>query len=1050
MCPGAIFSVMPGFDLNAPQPTTDYTGSLVTDGERPFGTRASNRTITLPIKIAAPAGDWSVLAGARELLLQLIDQPFFTLQWTRRQSPEDTQAFPMVLDCFRANPSTIQYGGYDAHEINPVQLATVSFEALPYGHADIAQQIAFTAPVAAINSPAAPPSPMAIDAFTTINSPQVTQSSVCVVGPYTAYWDPGNYPAYAPDGTGTALTYASTLPNLNLTGQTAITFWLGLGSRYRFNLEHAGTTLVTANLTLTDSDGTQLPLTIRKRVPSSANPAIPVFTLISLAIPQGVAAFNYAQVAAYSLVIRNRAPRSGIAHGELRWTCAYLDALTAVPGSAIPVAPSVRGSIYTLNGVLGTVHAPAAFSFSQAPAPGSVTTVTATGAGTYNVPSLTAYIKAEGTGGGGAGASETAAGVGGGGSGAEYACEPLFPCVPLQAIPYIVGTGGTSGATPVNGGQTVFGGPGGLILTANGGLSAAQNSITGPAGGTGSTNSLHYPGGAGRTASGSVGGGGGSSGGSASAGNAPAGTAAVTLTGSGNWLCPAGVTSINVFEIGGGGGGGTGGSFTSNGAGGGGGEFASLGFTVVPGTNYAYTVGSGGAGGSSAGNSPGSNGTASTFTVGAVTLTAHGGTGGPIGFQSVPGGAGGTGAGGTGVFHYNGGTGGPPNPYAGGGGSSAGNAGPGNAGTGYSAAGAAPSGGGAGGAGSGPGPGAGAAGQVPGGGGGGTYEAGYSGGAGAAGTIILTYPGGAPTNNGGVAVAGGGAGGAGGATSNTPGSAGSQPGGGGGGAFSGGTSEAGGAGGAGQLKLTPYIPPAFSTLIVHRPSATSPLQFNPLVNIGGVVPGTTEFPVLPLVTGVPARFSGTYTIIVVADVLNTPSAARTISVSVKEYESSGGASSITTTAPVTITPSAVSLTGPGNQVNNGIIFAGVLTLPYKALPPDNTQSYFTVLINDSNTLDTFYDVMLLDSQGQMVCINEPTASYLTYAIDVPDPVYGTGQILGSQGDRTEAVSVSDAAIMSGGPMLLEPGRNILLCYSLPSAPSVSISYLPAFYLDRLT
>src|SRR6202041_3037375 len=98
MCPGAIFSVMPGFDLNAPQPTTDYTGQLQTDGERPFGTRAANRLITLPIRVTAPTGDWSVLAGARELLLQLLDQPFFSLQWTRRQSPEDTMAYPLILD----------------------------------------------------------------------------------------------------------------------------------------------------------------------------------------------------------------------------------------------------------------------------------------------------------------------------------------------------------------------------------------------------------------------------------------------------------------------------------------------------------------------------------------------------------------------------------------------------------------------------------------------------------------------------------------------------------------------------------------------------------------------------------------------------------------------------------------------------------------------------------------------------------------------------------------------------------------------------------------
>jgi hypothetical protein len=1041
LCPGAVFRVMPGFTLSTPQPTTDYTGTLTTDGERPFGVRASNRLITLPIRISTPvAGDWTTLAGARELLLQLTDQQFYTLMWTRRASPEDTQGFPLILDCFRAQPAVIQYGGFDGQELQTVQMVTLTIPALPYGRADVAQQIAFTAPVAALNAPPAPPAPVVLDSFTTINSPQAVQSTVNVVGPDSMYWDPGNTPALAPDGTGTPLSYSASLLNVNLTGLTGITMWLGLGSRYRYNLDHNGSSLVTVIMTLTDSDGTVISMTARKRVPSSADPGNPVFTLFQLAIPQNVTAFNYTQVAGYSLTIRNRAPTALASAGELRWTCAYIDAVTAVPPSVIPISPSTRGSLYQLNGIAGTVHAPAAFSFQQAPAAQAATVVTTPGAGTYTVPLLTAYVKAEVVGGGGAGASETGAGQGGGGSGAEYACEPLFTCVPGEVISYTIGAAGVAGATPANGGQTTFGGPGGQVVTADGGVSAAQNSAAGPAGATGSTNTLHNPGGAGRTASGSLGGGGGSSGGTLLPGNTPIGAASAVLTGSGNWLCPAGVTQVTAFAVGGGGGAGSGAN-TTNGTGGGGGESATQVFTVVPGTNYAYSVGAGGAGGA-ASTGTGNNGVSggnTTFTVGAAVLTAHGGIYGGTAGTTQPGGYGGTGSANT--VHYNGGKGGGNSPYSGGGGSSAGTSGPGNAGNGSGGAGAAVTAGGAGGAGGAGPPRAGSPGGFPGGGGGASAHASDSAGAGAAGTLILNYPSaGAPTSAGGVAVTGGGAGGAGGATANTPGAAGATPGGGGGGANSGGTAEAGGAGGGGQLTVTPYIPPPFKTLIAHRPNPIAPLQFNPLISIGGVAPGTTEFPVLPLDASSPARFDGTYSIVLIADTWNTPTAARTITVTVKEYEFTGGNSFTTTTTPVTVTPST--------QISNGIFIAGVITLPYKALPADNYLSYFTVIITDSNASDTFYDCLILDTQGQTAMINEPVLSYVTYWIDLPSPVAGLGLVLGSQYTRAEAVSVSDAAILSGGPLTVNPGNNLLLAYCAEGAPALSVSYYPAYFTDR--
>src|SRR5690348_3844184 len=78
---GAVYRLQPGWSLGSPQPTVDISGQMILDGERPFGRRASNRTITLPIVIAAP--DKQTLAGAVEQLLQEVDQDTWTLTWIR-------------------------------------------------------------------------------------------------------------------------------------------------------------------------------------------------------------------------------------------------------------------------------------------------------------------------------------------------------------------------------------------------------------------------------------------------------------------------------------------------------------------------------------------------------------------------------------------------------------------------------------------------------------------------------------------------------------------------------------------------------------------------------------------------------------------------------------------------------------------------------------------------------------------------------------------------------------------------------------------------------
>ena len=1037
LCAGATFRLQPGFDLSAPQPTADFVASLVLDGERPFGRRASNRTIKLPIWITAPTRQ--ILAAAREVLEQAVDQDIWTITWTRDPGPGGTP-LPMIIDCFRAQPTVPTYNTLFEKEILGLQV-TLTIPALPYGRSDVQTQIAFATPLP--QTPPPPPPPVVIDGFSTISSAQCTQSTQCIIGPYSCCWDPDSFGD--PGGQNNPFTYSASLSStLNITGMTSLQMWLGFGSRWYTYLEYQGQIHgVQVFVTLTDTSGNTLAFSRSNlRVPVSPTAQQPVFTRVSMHIPQGSATFNYASLGSYAIEVLNRHDRVR----RLSWVTAYVDTLAAYPPSqtANPVA---RGAIYTLYGLQGTARAPMTLAFQQPPTAGTPTTVSTAGVGNYTVPAGAAWLKPEGVGGGGAGASLSGAGNGGGGSGAGYGCEPLFPCAAGQLIPYNVGQGGTAGASPANGQPTVFGpGPSGpLVLTVPGGISAGYNSAAGAIPAAASGNAVAFPGGAGRTASGSVGGGGGSSGGSASAGFTPAGTAATvftaagTFTGGSGWLCPPGVFQVYAETWGSGGSGATGNS--GNGGGGAGAEYAAAYINVTPGNFYAYTVAAGGAvaTGTAVNGNPGAS---STFTGDNGTVTAHGGGAGT--FQARSGGGGSPGSGSSSAVHYPGGAGGPSNPYSGSGGSSAGPASPGNAGNGYGNATSPPTGGGAGGAGSGAGSGTGFPGSQPGGGGGGTYTSAASG-AGGAGQVRLTYPGGAPTNNGAAAVPGGGAGGAGGPSANTAGSAGSQPGGAGGGACSTGTPEAGGAGGAGNLKVTPYSSQPFRTLIVHRPPLGALKTFVPLVPVGGGADppdGTHQYSMPQPVSGINADFGGTYTILLVNSSWNG-SSQRTVTVTVTQYEYAGGPSYQSSTLPVTVTPS---------QVTNGILTAGVLTLPPKAVATDNTRGYYSVSVTDSNTADRFLDCIFLDTMGQSVIINEPSLSYVNYYLDAPVPNLDLGLILGSNGGRPNAISVYDACqAISGGTMALEPadGENQLFAYCADgAAPWISVSYYPRWFFDR--
>jgi hypothetical protein len=138
---------------------------------------------------------------------------------------------------------------------------------------------------------------------------------------------------------------------------------------------------------------------------------------------------------------------------------------------------------------------------------------------------------------------------------------------------------------------------------------------------------------------------------------------------------------------------------------------------------------------------------------------------------------------------------------------------------------------------------------------------------------------------------------------------------------------------------------------------------------------------------------------------------------------------------------------PSTDISNGIVVVGELTLPGKDIPPDNVTMFHTAGITDSNLNDQWLDILLMDTQGQTVIINT-AQSYAAFYLDEPDSARDIGRTLGSATDRTQAISVLDSSFVSGGPLTVDPGDNVLFVYSISGTPALVASYSPRWILDR--
>lgn len=141
---------------------------------------------------------------------------------------------------------------------------------------------------------------------------------------------------------------------------------------------------------------------------------------------------------------------------------------------------------------------------------------------------------------------------------------------------------------------------------------------------------------------------------------------------------------------------------------------------------------------------------------------------------------------------------------------------------------------------------------------------------------------------------------------------------------------------------------------------------------------------------------------------------------------------------------AVSVTVAGTQT---MVAIDEIELPVVDQPAENTNATTTIALTSTDGSDVFSDVALCDTRGQLALITG-IGGVLSAYIDQPDATSDVGPIYGSGTDRTKAFSISSVALISGGPILLQPGgNNRMLVAATGGTPDLSITYTPT-WLDE--
>jgi hypothetical protein len=230
------------------------------------------------------------------------------------------------------------------------------------------------------------------------------------------------------------------------------------------------------------------------------------------------------------------------------------------------------------------------------------------------------------------------------------------------------------------------------------------------------------------------------------------------------------------------------------------------------------------------------------------------------------------------------------------------------------------------------------------------------------------------------------------------------------------------------------------------PNPEQPAALSPVVAVGNgadIPNGATEYTV-PAVSGLAARFDGTYTVFLIGSgTWGSPTVSRTVTVVIKQYPFSGG-TAVTTTLARTFTPST--------DIVNGYVDLGQVTLPIAEIPPGNTTAaYFTLTVSSGQTADRYLDVVFCDTTGQTVLINTSGTGWNNIWIDAQDREHDLGGIYGSDADRDRAYSLTQwVDRWPGGAFMVRPDtHNRLLLYAQQGSPAATLTYLPHFLVDRI-
>lgn len=1002
---GALFRLGTGFDMSAPQLTTEQVAGLLLDGEVVTGARASNRTPTIPVVICVPStgnqqADRATLAGARELLLQTTSQDNWEMTWTR------DGAQPLIFDCMGLATVVVHYS--IRIEQNLFSQVDITFASFPYGRSDTQETVQFNSPAQQFP---APPAAVTIDDHSASAVNWLTGDNTgfeATAGSWTGAGNCSTARSTAQAHTGTASLgmtsvaagnmqaascVASAIPDTPGTGAPGLGLKCNPGDTINAKgWFRAAVSARSCNVGVDfyDTSGTAIGSTLRG---SNVADTTTGFTQVTAAVtapqgtayarlnPQVVATGAAAELHYFDDASLDRGPvsstndpwqwsRSGTtAFGSFsaRWARKWHDfpVYDHVLPAALDITSRTKWGFWFGLGTSGsqwpvwhrgTVHF-------------SVTLYDASGASLSFGFKRTCHASAlEGS----PHWQFVSANIPQMASGFDYTTVSRYVISAWSQVqPIINPDTGRFGQQVLQSGAffnlvqalaTTSGTPGtrggwytlpGVIGTARAPL--ALQVAPGP---SGFSSVVEF-----------------------------------TTSGSNNWTAPAGVTHVDKAECWGAGAGGAGsGSGTGGGGGGGAGEYAvEYNIPVTPATVYHPVVGAGGVHGGV--GSQGSNGGDTTFAGDSgPTVRAHGGKGG---WQSATWGGGKGGTGSSNYGHNDGGNGAQNNVNGngnrgGGGGSAGGPSSGGRDATDRDAASA-------------------------------VYDSGPGGEGGF--TSTTPHQGASPTRG---------------------------PGGGGGGGAKMDNGYAGADGQNGKTRLTfgatGLLP--LQSLIVHSPPRDAPDLFNPLCPVGNGADtpnGATEYQIPDLGTQ-NARYDGTYTMYLIASSFTTPSSSRDLTVQLRQYPYTGGTAVTLNVPRKGLVPSTDLL---GTQT---IVDMGPVTLPLADLPPGSLSPYFALTVNSTLTADRFLDVLLIDTKGSFVLVNVGSSSVFNNIwLDPPDASRDLGLILGSNADRDQAVSALQyAERFSGGPIAVYPdSNNRLFIYSAQGAPGVTGYYPGQWWTERL-